>query len=67
VVTELRIPEELETEPYFVSHGLFEPVSPKVLERRGFGDHYGKVDFFGDDPNRLREVLERFEEMDFYV
>lgn len=67
VVTELRVPEELEKEPYFVSHGLFEPVTPKVRERHGFGDHYGKVDFFGEDPDRLRSVLERFEEMDFYV
>jgi hypothetical protein len=38
-----------------------------VRERAGFGDHYGKVDFFGEDPERMREVLLRFEGMDFYV
>ncbi len=67
MVHELRIPPALEDEPYFIGHNLFEPVTPKVRERAGFGDHYGKVDFLGDDPDRLREILLRYEEMDFYV
>jgi len=67
VVTELKVPEELEKEPYYLRHNLFEPVTPKVRERAGFGDHYGKVDFFGEDADRMREVLLRFEDMDFYV
>ncbi len=66
-VTELSIPAELESEPYFVKHSLFEPVSPKVAERAGFGNHYGKIDFFGPDPVRLREVLTKFEGVDYYV
>jgi hypothetical protein len=67
VVTELKVPEELEEEPYYLRHNLFEPVTPKVRERAGFGDHYGKVDFFGEDADRMREVLLRFEDLDFYV
>jgi hypothetical protein len=67
VVTELKVPEELANEPYYLRHNLFEPITPKVRERAGFGDHYGKVDFFGEDPERMREVLLRFESMDFYV
>jgi hypothetical protein len=67
LVHELQIPKELEQEPYFIGHNLFEPVTPKVRERVGFGDHYGKVDFFGEDADRMREVLLRFEEMDFYA
>jgi hypothetical protein len=67
VVTQLQVPRELEEHPYYVGHNLFEPVNPKVRERAGFGDHYGKVDFFGEDPEKLREALETFEEMEFYV
>ncbi|MEX1024418.1 MAG: carboxylate--amine ligase [Planctomycetota bacterium] len=66
-VTELSIPEELTAEPYFVKHSLFEPVHQKVAARTGFGNHYGKIDFFGEDPERLRSVLERFEDVDYYV
>lgn len=66
-VKELRIPSELTDEPYYVSHDLFEPVTEKVSERAGFGDHYGKVDFFGEDADRLREVLLRFEKLEYYV
>ncbi len=66
-ISELSVPAELHEEPYFANHDLFEPVTPKVAERAGFGDHYGKVNFFGDDPDRLKEVLLRFEQMDFYV
>ncbi len=66
-VTELSVPEELNKEPYYVSHDLFEPVTAKVAERAGFGDHYGKVDFFGDDPDRLKKILLHFEELEYYV
>ena len=66
-ITELRVPEELEQEPYFLKHDLFEPVSQKVLDRVGFGNHYGKVDFFGEDADRLRTLLETYEKADFYV
>lgn len=66
-VTELAVPDELEQEDYFLKHSLFEPLNPKVAARAGFGDHYGKIDFFGEDPDRLREVLLQFEEVDYYV
>ena len=67
LVTQLEVPAELEEHPYYVSHNLFEPVTPKVRERAGFGDHYGKVDFFGDDADELRDTLLHFEKVDFYV
>ncbi len=66
-IHELRIPDELEAEDYYHSHDLFEPVNSKVAERAGFGNHYGKVDFFGEDPDRLREVLQRFESLEYYI
>lgn len=66
-VTELSIPSELEAEPYFLKHSLFEPVQQKVAAREGYGNHYGKIDFFGEDPERLRKVLTRFEDVDYYV
>jgi len=66
-VTELAIPAELEAEPYFLKHSLFEPVHQKVASREGYGNHYGKIDFLGDDADRLRSVLLRFEEVDYYV
>ena len=67
LVTQLEVPAELEEHPYYLSHNLFEPVTPKVRERTGFGDHYGKVDFFGDDAEKLRDTLLHFEKVDFYV
>lgn len=66
-VTELAIPSELEAEPYFLKHSLFEPAHQKVMAREGFGNHYGKIDFFGEDADRLRSVLVRFEDVDYYV
>ncbi|MBD3167525.1 carboxylate--amine ligase [bacterium] len=65
-VTSLAVPDELEKEPYYLQHDLFEPVTEKVRERAGFGDHYGKIDFFGEDADRLRDVLLHFETLDFY-
>ena len=67
VVTELDVPDELTSDPYFVGHNLFEPVNPKVMARSGFGDHYGKIDFFGEDGSRVEELLRKWEEYDFYV
>lgn len=66
-VNELRVPAELTEEAYYVSHDLFEPVTSKVAERAGFGNHYGKVDFFGQDADRLRDVLLHFESLEYYV
>lgn len=66
-VQALAIPAELEKEPYYLQHNLFEPIPMKIADREGFGNHYGKIDFFGDDPAQLREVLLHFEELDFYA
>jgi len=66
-VRALDIPKELEAEPYFHKHDLFEPVTAKVAERVGFGNHYGKIDFFGEDANRLKSVIQKFEGMEYYA
>jgi len=65
-ITSLAIPQELEDEPYYLKHDLFEPVTSKVQDRVGFGNHYGHIDFVGDDAERLKDVLLRFEELEYY-
>lgn len=65
-VKQLAVPSELEEEEYYLKHNLFEPVTSKVAERVGFGNHYGRVDFFGEDPTRLKSVIEHYEKLDFY-
>lgn len=65
-VEALAIPPELEQEPYYLKHDLFEPITSKVQDRVGFGNHYGHIDFVGDDADRLKDVLLRFEELDYY-
>jgi biotin carboxylase len=66
-VRELRLPDDLLAHPYYEKHNLFEPIQHKVSERTGFGNHYGVVYFFGDDPERMKETLTHFESADFYV
>lgn len=66
-VHELDIPSELLEHPYFRRHDMFEPATSKVAERVGFGNHYGTIYFAGEDPKILRELVERYEEYDFYV
>ena len=66
-VHELRIPKELLEHPYFERHDMFEPMTSKVAERVGFGNHYGTIYFSGEDPAVLRDLLERYEAYDFYV
>ncbi len=65
-VAALAIPQELEDEPYYLKHDLFEPVTSKVQDRVGFGNHYGHIDFAGAEADRLRDVLMRFEQLDYY-
>jgi hypothetical protein len=38
-----------------------------VTKRTAFGTHWGLLYFFGDDPYRMRELLSKQEELDFYV
>jgi len=67
VISALELPTETENHPYFEFHDLATPAEQKVAKRVAFGNHYGTVYFFGDDPDRMREVLLAQEELDFYV
>lgn len=67
-ITRLEIPEELEEEPYFLDHNLVQPLGPqKITERSGFGNHFGTVNFAGEDPTKIRELLKHYEDVPFYV
>ncbi|QHJ71190.1 ATP-grasp domain-containing protein [Planococcus halotolerans] len=66
LVEKLDVPEELKNDPYFDKHDLFIPVTSKVAERVGFGNHYGTIFFFGEDSDRMKELLEQYENYDFY-
>lgn len=66
LVEKLEIPEVLKGDKYFDKHDLFIPVTSKVAERVGFGNHYGTIFFFGDDSDRMKELLEQYENYDFY-
>ncbi len=65
----LEIPEELNEEPYFVDHTLVPPLSTQKIsdDREGFGNHFGTINFRGEDPDRMRELLLHYETVDFYV
>lgn len=65
-VERLSIPPELEADPYFDGHTLVPPLPGKVPEREGFGNHFGTVFFRGEDPDRMRDLLKRYETFDFY-
>ena len=67
VVSELRIPEPTEQDAYFEFHELAPPLEQKVTKRTAFGTHWGLVYFFGDDADRMRDLLHAQEELDFYV
>lgn len=64
---ELRLPPDLESDPFYERHNLFVPFSAKVAARVGFGNHYGTVFYFGDDAPRMTDLLKRHEEFEFYV
>lgn len=66
LIEKLDIPGELKNDPYFEKHDLFIPVTSKVAERVGFGNHYGTLFFFGDDSDRMEELLKTYENYDFY-
>jgi len=67
VVSQLEPPEETLEDSYFEFHELPAPFESKVTKRSAFGNHWGLVFFFGDDPYRMRELLKRQEELDYYV
>ena len=67
--SKLEIPEELNNEPYFVEHSLVPPMEGQKLsgDRGGFGNHFGTINFKGEDPDRMTELLKHYETVDFYV
>ncbi|MDY7094181.1 MAG: carboxylate--amine ligase [Acidobacteriota bacterium] len=67
VVSQLEIPEETTGHEYFDYHELPPPLEATVTKRTAFGNHWGLVFFFGDDPYRLRDLLKRQEELEFYL
>lgn len=67
VVSRLEIPPETENHEYFEFHELQAPVETTVTKRTAFGTHWGLVYFFGDDPDRMKALLEAQEELDFFV
>ncbi|MCB0578309.1 MAG: hypothetical protein KDD10_03235 [Phaeodactylibacter sp.] len=67
-ITRLEIPEELTEEPYYLDNNLVEPLGPqKIGSREGFGNHFGTVNFVGDNAERMRELLKHYEDVPFYV
>ncbi|MCA9468982.1 MAG: ATP-grasp domain-containing protein [Nitrospira sp.] len=66
-VYQLQFPPELANHSYMDRHTMFEPVTPKVAERVGFGNHYGTIFLAGKNPETLRELVQKYEEYDFYV
>ena len=67
-ITKLEIPDELLEEPYFLDHNLVPPTGQqKISTREGFGNHFGTVNFKGEDPERMKELLKHYENVDFYL
>jgi hypothetical protein len=51
-----------------MDNNLVEPLGPqKITARSGFGNHFGTVNFAGEDPQRMRELLKHYEDVPFYV
>ncbi|MBR9861375.1 carboxylate--amine ligase [bacterium] len=68
VINTLEIPEELNEDPYFLDHTLVPPLSTqKIDSREGFGNHFGTINFRGPDAERMTELLEHYQKVDFYV
>ncbi len=67
-ISRLEIPDELLEEPYFLDHNLVQPLGPqKINTREGFGNHFGTINFAGEDPDRMTELLKHYEDVPFYV
>ena len=67
-IEKLEIPQELQEEPYFLDHNLVPPLTTqKINSREGFGNHFGTVNFKGEDPDRMRELLLHYDDVDFYI
>lgn len=67
-ISRLEIPEELTEEPYYLDNNLVQPLGPqKIGGREGFGNHFGTVNFAGASADRMRELLQHYEDVPFYV
>ncbi|MFN2374338.1 MAG: hypothetical protein ABR545_11070 [Cyclonatronaceae bacterium] len=67
-ISKLQIPDELKEDDYFETHTLYPPSEHKVPDdREGFGNHYGTIFFRGDNPERMKELLSHYQDIDFYV
>tara|TARA_R110001592_G_scaffold57536_8_gene174695 strand:- start:2263 stop:3570 length:1308 start_codon:yes stop_codon:yes gene_type:complete len=67
VISKLEMPAETTEHPYFESHELVAPAEETVPDRAAFGTHWGLIFFFGDNPIKMRDLLKRQEDLDFYV
>lgn len=67
-ISKLEIPEELLEEPYYTGNDLVEPLGPqKIGGREGFGNHFGTVNFAGEEAGTMRKLLSHYEDVPFYV
>ncbi len=67
-ISKLVIPESLRNEPYYLDNNLIEPLQPmKIGGREGFGNHFGTVNFVGEDPARIRTLLKEYQDVQFYL
>jgi hypothetical protein len=67
IISQLVIPEDVDNDPYFEYHDLKPPLESKVAKRVAFGNHFGSLYFFGEDPDHLRQRLLDMEELDFFL
>ncbi|MFW5844950.1 MAG: ATP-grasp domain-containing protein [Planctomycetota bacterium] len=67
VISQMQVPPATEQHDYYEHHDLRAPMEQKVAKRVAFGNHYGSVYFFGEDPEELRSLLLRQEELDYYT
>ncbi len=66
-ISKLELPAELLEEPYFLDHNLIPPIQgQKISERSGFGNHFGTVNFKGEDPEKMKQLLKHYEDVPFY-
>ena len=66
-ISQLTLPDEVLDDPYFVRHTLVDPIPGKVAAVEGYGAHYGTLFFKGDDAARMKQILQEYEGLDYYV
>jgi hypothetical protein len=67
VINKLELPDQLLEEPYFLDHNLVPPIEgQKISDRSGFGNHFGTVNFKGSDPEKMRNLLHHYQDVEFY-